>query len=118
MRRMIFDEEHDLFRASIRQFVEKEIAPHVDRWEREGVMEREVFTKAGANGFLAMDAPEEFGGGGVRDFRYNQIIAEEVQRGAGGGAGIGITLHNDICLPYFLHLTDDEQKARWLPGIC
>jgi alkylation response protein AidB-like acyl-CoA dehydrogenase len=118
MRRKIFEEEHDLFRASVRQFVEKELSPNVERWEREGLMDREVFQRAGANGFLAMDAPEEHGGGGVKDFRYNQIIGEEVQRGAGGGAGIGITLHNDICLPYFLHLTNDEQKARWLPGIC
>jgi alkylation response protein AidB-like acyl-CoA dehydrogenase len=118
MRRRIFDEEHDLFRASVRQFLEKEVAPHVDRWEREGIVDREVFAKAGANGFLAMDAPEEYGGGGVRDFRYNQIIGEEVQRSGGGAAGLGITLHNDICLPYFLHLTNDEQKARWLPGIC
>jgi alkylation response protein AidB-like acyl-CoA dehydrogenase len=118
MRRTIFEDEHDLFRASFRQFLEKELVPHVERWEREGVMDRDVFAKAGANGFLGMDAPEEYGGGGVQDFRYNLVIGEEVQAAACGGAGIGITLHNDICMPYFLHLTDDEQKQRWLPGIC
>jgi alkylation response protein AidB-like acyl-CoA dehydrogenase len=65
-----------------------------------------------------MDVPEEYGGGGVRDFRFNVVIAEELQRADVNAAGLGLTLHNDICLPYFLHLTDDEQKARWLPGIC
>src|SRR4029078_1035550 len=79
---------------------------------------RELFTAAGALGFLAMAAPEELGGGGVDDFRYNLIISEELQRAGVAGSGLGLTLHNDICLPYFLSLTTDEQKARWLPGIC
>jgi long-chain-acyl-CoA dehydrogenase len=119
MKRAIgFDDGHDLFRASVRQFIEREVVPRVDEWERTGVVDRTIFERAGENGFLGMDVPEEFGGGGVRDFRYNVVISEEVQRAAVGGAGLGITLHNDICLPYFLHLTDDEQKKRWLPDIC
>ena len=118
MRRTIFDESHELFRSSVRQFVEKEIVPNLDRWEREGLVDRDLFAKAGANGFLGMEVPEELGGGGVKDFRYNVVIGEEVQRAGCGGAGLGLTLHNDICLPYFLHLTDDEQRRRWLPGIC
>lgn len=118
MRRTLFSEEHDLFRASFRTFVDKEIVPHHEQWERDGIVPRELFLAAGANGFLAMAAPEEFGGGGVDDFRYNLIISEEIQAAGVAGSGLGITLHNDICLPYFLHLTDDEQKARWLPGIC
>jgi alkylation response protein AidB-like acyl-CoA dehydrogenase len=118
MRRTLFEDDHDLFRASFRQFVEKEIVPHHERWETEGVVDRELFAKAGANGFLGMEVPEELGGGGVKDFRYNLVISEEVQRSGTGGAGLGITLHNDICMPYFLHLTNDEQKQRWLPGIC
>src|SRR3546814_20442718 len=65
-----------------------------------------------------MAVPEDLGGGGVDDFRYNVVIAEEVQRADVGAAGLGWTLHNDICLPYFLTLCTDEQKARWLPGIC
>src|SRR6478736_3124586 len=91
-----FEEEHDQFRASVRAF----------------------FEKAGVNGFLGMDAPAEFGGGGVKDFRYNLIVIEETQRLGMGGAGLGITLHNDICMPYFLHLADEEQLGRWVPGIC
>lgn len=118
MRRTLFDEEHDLFRASFRQFLDKEVVPRNDQFEREGLMDRGVFAKAGAAGFLGIDVDEAHGGGGVRDFRYNLIIAEEIQQAAVNAAGLGLTLHNDICLPYFRDLTDDEQKARWLPGIC
>jgi alkylation response protein AidB-like acyl-CoA dehydrogenase len=114
----LFDDEHDQFRASFRGFLETEVLPYHAEWERAGIVDRDLFRKAGDNGFLAMAAPEEYGGGGVDDFRYNLVIAEEVQRLGLGGAGLGIAVHNDIGLPYFLHLTDDEQKARWLPGIC
>ena len=113
-----FTESHDQFRASFRAFLDKEVRPHVDAWDESGVVDRELFATAGSHGFLAIDAPEEFGGGGVRDFRFNQIISEEIQASGTGGAGLGLTLHNDICLPYFLKLTTPEQKRRWLPGIC
>jgi alkylation response protein AidB-like acyl-CoA dehydrogenase len=116
--RLLFDDEHDQFRSSVRSFLEKEAAPHHLDWERDGIVDRDLFRKAGAHGFLAMAAPEEYGGGGVDDFRYNLVVIEEVQRLGLGGAGLGLTLHNDICLPYFLSLATDEQKARWLPGIC
>ena len=118
MRRTLFDEEHDLFRSSFRQFLDKEVVPHHERWEREGVVDKDLFRKAGASGFLGFAAAEEHGGAGVRDFRYNLVLGEEVQASGVGAAGLGITLHTDICLPYFLDLTTDEQKARWLPGIC
>jgi alkylation response protein AidB-like acyl-CoA dehydrogenase len=118
MERTLFDDEHDLFRESVRGFIAKEIVPHHDAWEQAGIVDRSLFTKAGALGFLGMAAPEEYGGGGVADFRYNLVIAEEVQRAWVNAAGLGWTLHNDICLPYFLTLCTAEQKARWLPGIC
>jgi len=118
MRRTLFDDEHDLFRDSVRRFIATEAAPHNERWEEAGIVDRELFTAAGAHGFLGMAAPERFGGGGVDDFRHNLVIAEEVQRGGVNAAGLGWTLHNDICLPYFLSLCTDEQKGRWLPGIC
>ncbi len=118
MQRTLFDEEHDLFRASFRQFVAQEVLPHNEAWEKAGIVDRELFAKAGELGFLGFAAPEEHGGGGVRDFRYNLILGEELQRAGTGAAGLGITLHTDICMPYFLDLTNDEQKARWLPGIC
>jgi len=116
--RTLFDAEHEMFRDSVRAFIDKEVGPHNDAWERAGIVDRRLFTRAGANGFLGMAAPEELGGGGVADFRYNVVIAEEVQRGGVNAAGLGWTLHNDICLPYFLSLCTPEQQARWLPGIC
>jgi len=118
MRRTLFNDEHDLFRDAFRRFVEAEIAPHHEQWEAAGIVDRELFAKAGAHGFLCMQAPEEHGGGGTDDFVYNLIIAEELQRAGVAGSGLGLTLHTDICLPYFTHLTNDEQKQRWLPGIC
>jgi len=118
MRRTLFTEEHDLFRESWRRFVDKEIVPNHAHWEREGVVARELFLNAGELGFLGMAAPVSLGGGGNPDFRFNLIISEEIQRAGVAGTGLGITLHNDICLPYFLNLADDAQQQRWLPGIC
>jgi alkylation response protein AidB-like acyl-CoA dehydrogenase len=117
MRRVLFDDEHELFRESVRKFVEKEMVPHNDEWENAGLVSREVFLAAGARGFLGMAIPEEYGGGGVDDFRYNLVISEELQRAGVSGAGLAITLHNDICLPYFTRYCDDDQRGRWLPGI-
>jgi alkylation response protein AidB-like acyl-CoA dehydrogenase len=118
MRRTLFTEEHDLFRASFRAFVDKEIAPHHLDWERAGIVPRDLFRRAGDHGFLGMAAPVAHGGGGVDDFRFNLVMSEEIQRAGVAGSGLGLTLHNDICLPYFLSLTTADQQARWLPGIC
>jgi alkylation response protein AidB-like acyl-CoA dehydrogenase len=118
MQRDLFESEHDMFRESFRRFLDKEVVPRAEEFEREGIMDRAVFARAGAAGFLAMEAPEEYGGGGVKDFRYNTVVIEEIAETAIGGSGLGLTLHNDICLPYFLHLCNEEQKQRWLPGIC
>jgi alkylation response protein AidB-like acyl-CoA dehydrogenase len=117
MDRDLFDDEHDQLRASFRGWVEKEITPNLDEWDRAGIAPRELFTSAGAHGFLGFDVPEEYGGGGVRDFRNNLVVVEEVQAAGAGAAGLGLTLHNDICLPYFLAYCTDDQKQRWLPGI-
>ena len=91
--------------------------PHFPDWETAGVVPHDLFASAGANGFIGLAIPEKYGGGGTRDFRYNQVIAEEVGRAGIGGAGLGLTLHNDITTPYFLEYCTDEQKERWLPGI-
>ncbi len=117
MRRTHFTEEHDLFRDSFRTFVEREMAPHHAEWDEAGIVPRELFATAGAAGFLGMAVPEAYGGGGVDDFRYSQVIGEELQYAGVASAGLGMTLHTDICLPYFLSLASEEQKARWLPGI-
>jgi alkylation response protein AidB-like acyl-CoA dehydrogenase len=118
VKRSLFDDEHAEFRRSVRSFFEKEVVPHIATWERDGIVDRDLFRKAGAAGFLGMAAPEVHGGGGVEDFRFNLVLGEEAQLAGAAGPGLGLTLHNDICLPYFLNLCNDEQRARWLPGIC
>ena len=120
MRRNLYEDLHEDFRASFRTFLEREVIGDEGRygeWEREGLVPREVFARAGAGGFMGMAVAGEHGGAGAEDFRLNLVIGEETQRAAVGGFGLGITLHNDICLPYFLTYCDPEQSARWLPGI-
>jgi alkylation response protein AidB-like acyl-CoA dehydrogenase len=115
--REIFEPEHEALRASFRAWLDKEVVPHHLEWEAAGIVPHELFAAAGQHGFLGMAVPEEYGGGGVDDFRYNTVIDEEIQAAGVGGAGLGLSLHNDICLPYFLAYCTDEQRARWLPGI-
>jgi alkylation response protein AidB-like acyl-CoA dehydrogenase len=117
MRRTLFEPEHEDFRESVRRFVAEEISPRHEQWEREGIVPRELFAKAATKGMLAIQVPETYGGPGVDDFRFNQIISEEVGLANVAGSGLGITLHNDICVPYFLTYCDEEQRERWLPGI-
>ena len=94
------------------------IAGGEDRHRHIGqIVPRDVFLAAGEHGFLGMAIPTEHGGGGNDDFRYNLVIGEEIQAAAVNAAGLGITLHNDICLPYFLRYCDEGQRRRWLPGI-
>ena len=92
MRRTIFDEEHDMFRESVRSFIDKEIAPNHEKWEQNGKVDKEMFQKAGSTGFLGMAIPEEYGGGGVEDFRYNSIINEEIQLAGVVGSGMCLSL--------------------------
>jgi alkylation response protein AidB-like acyl-CoA dehydrogenase len=117
MRRTLYEDEHEQFRESFRRFLAEEVAPHYLTWEREGVVPRDVFRKAGELGFLGMEIPEEYGGAGIDDFRFNAVIGEEAASSGLIGFGAGITLHNDICIPYFLHYADEDQRRRWLPGI-
>jgi len=117
MRRTLFEADHELFRGAVREFVEREVAPNVDRWEADGIVDKAMFRQAGRAGLLGMAVPEEHGGGGVDDFRFNVVIGEELMRAGAFASGVCITLHNDVVLPYFLELATDEQKARWLPGL-
>ncbi len=117
MKRTLFTDDHDLFRTSVREFIAREMTPNLERWDAAGIVDRSLFTAAGAAGLVGTAIPETFGGGGTDDFRFNQILNEEIQYAGTGGSGLGLTLVNDVVLPYFLHLTNDEQKQRWLPGI-
>jgi alkylation response protein AidB-like acyl-CoA dehydrogenase len=117
MDRRHYDEEHRAFGEAFRSFIDKVFAPHYLEWERAGIAPRDIFAEAGRGGFLGMAIPEEYGGGGIDDFRFNQILGEQVAAAAVGAAGLGICLHNDTCLPYFLAYCTDEQRQRWLPGI-
>jgi len=114
MTREIFDADHEAFRQTVRGFLEREVVPHHEQWEKDGIVPRELWIKAGDLGLLSFDVDEEYGGPGVKDFRYNMVMAEEVTRV--GASGLGFPVHTDIIVPYILNLGTDEQKRRWLPG--
>jgi long-chain-acyl-CoA dehydrogenase len=111
MERQLFDADHDAFRKTVRAFCDKWVVPHHEEWEAAGIVPRELWTAAGEQGLLGFMMPEEYGGGGVRDFRFNTVLLEEITRAR--GSGVGFTIHTDIVSAYLL-----EQKARWLPGFC
>jgi len=113
MQRTIFEEEHEMFRDSVRSFMKNEIMPHRERWAEQGSVDREAFLKAGEQGLLLMWADEEYGAAGISDFRYEQILIEENQHF--GDLGFFMSLHSRLVGPYIGHLGTDEQKARWLP---
>jgi acyl-CoA dehydrogenase len=115
MKRSIFSDVHDDFRASTRGFLEREAVPHTEEWEAAGMVDREFWRKAAAQGLLGFSAPEELGGAGLSDFRFNAVLSEEV---AYTGAASGyFGLLNDIIAPYLLDVTTPEQRERWLPGV-
>jgi alkylation response protein AidB-like acyl-CoA dehydrogenase len=117
MQRKHYDDEHLAFAEAFRAFADKSIVPNYLDFEKAVITPREVFQEAGKGGFLGMAVPEQYGGGGVADFRFNQAMDEQIAAAGIGGAGLGLSLHNDICLPYFLSYSNEEQKQRWLPGI-
>ncbi len=110
--RSIFSDEHNQFRDAARRFFEREIAPHHAQWEKDGIVPREAWLKAGAAGFLCATMPEEYGGSGA-DRLYSTILMEE--QGYIGASGPGFSLHSDIVAPYILNYGTEEQKQKWLP---
>src|ERR1700679_3755405 len=112
MRRNIFDEIHDDFRATAREFFERECVPNVEKWERDGKVSREAWLAAGAAGLIGGEVDEKYGGLRVNPFRFNQRSSEEMF--LTGSVGIGLGVHNDILVPYLKRLTTDQHKARWL----
>jgi alkylation response protein AidB-like acyl-CoA dehydrogenase len=110
--RTVFEPEHELFRDSVRKFLKAEAIPYHEQWEKDGEVDRALWQKAGAQGFLVPTAPEEYGGVGV-DFRYNVIVTEEVARA--GLSGVGWGLHSDIVVPYILEFGSAAQKDKYIP---
>lgn len=116
--RTIFDETHDQFRSAFRGWLDDRVVPNHEEWENEGITPRDLWVDAGKQGFLGLTVPESYGGGGTNDYRFAAIMTEEIGTTGVIGSGNGITLHNDIVLPYYLELANEEQKKRWLPGMC
>src|SRR6476660_3757576 len=117
MKREIYDEDHEAFRASVKEFLDREVVPHLDDYAGNHGLPREFWLAAGAQGFLGFEIPEEYGGSEANDYRFNAVLTEEL-------AKVNMTLpscvgiHADIVAPYLVHLTTDEQKKRWLPKFC
>jgi len=112
IQRTLFNADHEAFRDSFRRFMDKEIAPYHEAWEEQGYVDREVWNKAGDNGFLCMTQPEAYGGANA-DKLYSVVQMEELARG--GFSGIGYGLHTEIVAPYILHYGTEAQKQRFLP---
>lgn len=106
--------EKELFRDSVRKFLEQEIEPHYDQWERDEIWPREVWNKLGENGFLCVDMPSEYGGFDA-SFELSCVVVEEISRAGYGALSSGVSVHSDIVAPYILHLGTEEQKRHWLP---
>jgi alkylation response protein AidB-like acyl-CoA dehydrogenase len=117
MKREIFDEDHEAFRSSVKEFLDREVTPHLEEHADHHGLPREFWKAAGAQGFLGLEVPEEYGGMEAKDYRFNAVLTEEL-------AKVNMTLpscvgiHADIVAPYLVHLTNDEQKKRWLPDFC
>jgi long-chain-acyl-CoA dehydrogenase len=117
MRRTIYDEDHEAFRSSVKEFLDREVVPHLDEHARDHGLPREFWLAAGKQGLLGLEVPEEYGGAGAGDFRFNAVLTEEL-------AKVNMTLpscvgiHTDIVAPYLVHLTTEEQRQRWLPRMC
>ncbi|MFI6611661.1 acyl-CoA dehydrogenase family protein [Streptomyces sp. NPDC050507] len=115
MKRTLYNQEHEDFRAMIRDFIAKEVKPHFEQWERDNLVDREIFRKLGALGVMGFDIPEELGGAGATSYKYQVVINEECARAAVSFGHYGVS--TGIVLPYLLDLANDEQKKRWLPGV-
>ncbi|NKY33596.1 acyl-CoA dehydrogenase [Nocardia speluncae] len=115
MRRDLFTPAHEAFRDLAREFIEKEVVPNYPAWEKQGQMPREVFRQLGGLGLLGTAVPEEYGGMGTRDYRYNVVLQEEAQRALVTLSTVRTQL--DVILPYFLEYADRDQRARWFPGL-
>ncbi|MHB8694107.1 MAG: acyl-CoA dehydrogenase family protein [Solirubrobacteraceae bacterium] len=117
MPRTIFTDDHDDLRESFGRYLDAEIVPNYEEWEAEGRIPRDVLRRTGELGFLGFSVPEEYGGTGIDDFRFNSVINEEAARRGLAAFALAVTMQNDVALPYYTELCNSEQQDRWLPGI-
>src|SRR3954453_23566785 len=115
MQRTVYTEEHEAFRDAAREFVERQVKPRMETMREQREIDRPTWLEAGKQGLLGVPVPEEYGGGGVDDFRFNSVVNEELSK-VSAALGSSFSIHADICLPYLLELTTEEPKQRWLPG--
>lgn len=113
---MLEQSEIELFRDTVRKFLEREVTPHYAQWEREGLFPRELWQRFGEQGLLCVDVPEQYGGAGA-DFALSTVVVEEIAHAGFGGLASAVSVHSDIVAPYILHLGSEAQKQRWLPGM-
>src|SRR5437588_373126 len=118
MKRDVFTAEHDAFRREVAEFAAKEVVPNLQRWETQGVVDRSFYERAGAARLLGLGLEERFGGRAVPDFRYNAVVSEELCRVGAPSLVINLGGLNDLIAPYLEALCTEEQKQRWLPGLC
>ncbi|MBJ9985264.1 acyl-CoA dehydrogenase family protein [Acinetobacter sp. S40] len=111
---LAYDADLELFRDNFKRYMNEQIAPHYDQWEREGIMPRSVWSSLGENGFLCVDVPEAYGGYGVPT-HYSLMLVEESARAGYGALSTAISCHSEIAAPYILHIANEEQKQYWLP---
>ena len=117
MKRVIYDEDHEAFRASVKEFLDRQVVPHLEQHAADRLIPREFWTEAGKQGFLGLEIPEEYGGSEAGDYRFNAVLTEELAK-VNMALPSCVGIHADIVAPYLVHLTTDEQKKRWLPGFC
>lgn len=116
--RKIFDADHDAFRETARGFAKRDVAPRLHEWAEAGQVDRDIFLRAGKLGLLGTSVDEEYGGGGIADFRYNAILSEELCAVGASSVNMGLCGVNDLIIPYLVMLANDEQKRRWLEPLC
>ena len=116
--RDFFDPEHEAFRSAVRQFVDREVAGHLEDWDERRIIDRATWLSAGKHGLLGFAVPERLGGGGTCDYRFRCVLAEELAAVGAASLNSSFALQDDIFIPYLLRLGTDEQQRRWLPGLC
>lgn len=116
MKRSLYEADHEAYRETVREFLAREVVPHQHDWDRDRWIDRSVFARAAKSGIYALQIPEEYGGASEPDYRYRMVVCEEIARINALSFGLTISLQDDLVLHYLLDLTNDEQKARWLPG--